>query len=118
MEKKIVESLFELAGFEVKSIHEVINGYWPKNEHYFQMIIDNPWWLVETQYGLIKIGRRKRVWQIDYKGTRLREPVFDYNEIKVTSEDTYFHAYTSDFMLKYMIVLQEKLHKLSIPVSE
>jgi hypothetical protein len=52
-------TLFFICGFRPKRAHELKNEYWPDYPDY-----DHerwPWWLVETEFGLIKFGWRKRV---------------------------------------------------------
>lgn len=62
--KKMVEKLkavFLLAGIEVKSFHQLPNGYCGD-----QCCSHRPWGLAETKYGLIKIGWRKSVISIEW----------------------------------------------------
>ena len=61
---KMIEKLkavFLLAGIDVKSFHQLPNGYCGD-----QCCPHRPWGLAETKYGLIKIGWRKRVISIEW----------------------------------------------------
>jgi hypothetical protein len=101
MELKTVESLFHLVGIEILSFHKLHNEYYtdPRNEEELRHAFDNPWWLVETPYGLIKIGYRKRVTEVNWERTKLRRKV---TEDDVTSEKSYVHAWTEDKLLTYL----------------
>lgn len=57
-----VKSAFTVAGFKVINHWELMNQYWPRS--YTRDVIDNPWFLVKTKFGLITIGPRKRVIEI------------------------------------------------------
>jgi hypothetical protein len=62
--KKMLEKLravFVLAGIEVKSFHRLNNGYCGD-----LCCPHRPWALAETKYGLIKIGWRKQVINIEW----------------------------------------------------
>lgn len=89
MKREHTIALFEMAGFEVKSVHELPNGYWP--DAYVELRRDNPWWLIETEIGLVKIGWRKRVISIDWSATPYRIVV---TEKDVTKDETMVHAWS------------------------
>jgi hypothetical protein len=95
-------ALFELAGFEVKSIHELPNGYWP--DAYVELRKEFPWWLIETQFGLIKIGWRKRVISINWGSTKTRVIV---TEDDVTKDSDLVHAYGYVKALEYLARLKQ-----------
>jgi hypothetical protein len=94
-------ALFEMAGFEVKSIHELPNGYWP--DAYVDRRRDNPWWLVETEIGLVKIGWRKRVINIDWSATAYRQIATDDD---VTKSEEMVHAWGYAKALQYLVNLK------------
>lgn len=111
LEKDKVKSLFILANFEVKHEHQLQNQYWPVVPNYYDLIMDNPWWLLMTQYGYIKIGTRKRVIEIDWTETAYRGIITDDN---VTKTDTYVLAWTIDDCLKYLTMLNKQLASITI----
>ena len=104
--KAAARSLFELAGFEVLRVHELMNQYWPRAEAYYEEIISHPWFLVETPHGNIIFGPRKRVYQIDWRSTKARVVVTQDN---VTKDETMVHAWTMDAALKYLTSLKEHI---------
>lgn len=60
-----VRAIFLLAGLSVHKLHKLANQYWPDHPDYAEVRRENPWWLVATDAGLVKIGWRKRVISID-----------------------------------------------------
>ena len=97
-----VTGLFALAGFEVLNKWELINKYWNNNETM------GPWWLVKTKFGLIRIGWRKRVIEIDWSDTMLSLPEY-LTEDDVTKGLTYVHAYGNSKALEYLTTLKQRL---------
>ena len=95
-------SIFTLAGLVPRRMWELANGYWPDAPTYDN--IRRPWWLVETAIGLIRIGWRKRVLEVDWEATGI--------EGTVTSDDTtkaatYVHAWTPEKAIEYLRRLRE-----------
>jgi hypothetical protein len=97
--KNKVCSLFENAGFEVKSIYELVNEYWPNTYRYWYVRALNPWWLVETQYGKILYAPRKRVVSIDWSETKFRGII---SEDDTTKGDTFIHSWVDKSTEKYL----------------
>jgi len=64
-----LRALFLLSGYTVLQEHELANNYWPDCEAYAEVRRQSPWWLVQTDAGLIKVGWRKRVICIDWSPT-------------------------------------------------
>lgn len=110
-----VQSLFTLAGFQVESLEELPNGYWPRHPDYAELREENPWWLVFTSVGIIKFGHRKRVWHIQWDRTPLRQvlPCPD-DEKWITSTETFCHAYTTPKALERLTELRNALESASI----
>ena len=120
MKKEKANALFLLAGFEIESMFELVNQYWP--EAYTELIQENPWWLVKTEHGLIKIGHRKRVINIDWSDTDYRaEKLVDENEKnvwpnsitkdEVTRSETNVHAWSYLKALEYLTSLHVRLNE-------
>lgn len=101
MKREHAIALFEMAGMEVKSVHELPNNYWP--EAYVELRRDNPWWLFDTQIGLVKIGWRKRVIQITWTDTTYRGRV---TADETTIDDDMVHAWSYAKALEYLTNLK------------
>jgi hypothetical protein len=90
MPEKYLRALFLLAGIEVQGLFELANGYWPDQPDYAELRRENPWWLVKTNFGMVRIGWRKRVINIDWEDTPVRAIVTTDD---VTKDETMVHAY-------------------------
>ena len=105
-EKKFRE-LFEKAGFEVNYLDPI------KNEH-CQCELCAPWFLVDTQFGLFKIGWRTKVINIDWGGVFLdiskedgtiilpSDIVSLFKSEEVTKTENYIHAWGYEKAEKYL----------------
>jgi hypothetical protein len=105
--------LFTLAGIEIISVWKLPNGYWPEvlpddwSDHgqvsvfvrYAELRASSPWWLVKTHAGLIKIGWRKRVLNIEWSDTPIRAIITDDD---VTKEPTMVHAWSELKAVEYL----------------
>lgn len=60
-------SILTLAGLRPERMWELANGYWPDAPTYDD--VRCPWWLAKTGIGLIRLGWRKRVLEIDWSET-------------------------------------------------
>ena len=114
MKKEHATALFEMAGFDVKSIHELPNGYWPKHPDYDD--VRSPWWLIETQHGLIKIGWRKRVISICWEATSFRDAEHEVTqkEVNVTACVDLCHAWSYPKALEYLGRLRTLIQRASV----
>jgi hypothetical protein len=101
-----VLSLFELAGFTVKRIHTLANEYYGGSPRSLPYAAVAPWFLVQTTLGDIKIGPRKRVFNIEWHTTELREEI---TEDYTTKGDIYVHARTVAKISEYLSTLHTKL---------
>ena len=103
MSKEHMLALFLLAGFEVKAFWELPNGYWP--ESYTELRKKSPWWLVKTEFGLVKLGWRKRVISINWEELdyHLSGPV---TEDEVTKSTTGVHAWSYSKAVEYLSALR------------
>ena len=110
-----VLSLFELAGFSVNRIHKLINEYHGESMTSVPYALAAPWFLVQTTLGDIKIGPRKRVFNIEWHTTELREEI---TEDDTTKGDIYVHARTVAKISEYLDTLQTKLAQLQAKQAE
>lgn len=86
MERATVLSIFQLAGVPVLDTKRLENAYWPAA--YKEEILANPWWFVRTPHGWIEVGRRKRVFSVEWKDTPFRKYFFP--EDSSASQDLHY----------------------------
>jgi len=116
MKLEEVKAFFLLAGFEVQFYHKLENEYWPDHEHYYQVRKENPWWLVKTQFGYIKIGNRKRVTEVSWEDTDFQGVI---TQDDVAKDETYVHAWTTPKLLEYLIELRKRMNmQKTLPTTE
>jgi hypothetical protein len=96
------KEIFDQAKIEVLNHYQIPNEYWSG----IRMCAENPWWLVQTNIGMIKIGWRKRVIEIDWSTTLLRSIV---TEDDVTKESTMVHAWTKEKAISYLTNLSQNI---------
>lgn len=108
-----VRRIFDCANIPIIHLWELPNGYWPRATpadwtdaqqvadfvRYAQLREASPWFLVLTSLGLIKIGWRKRVLEIDWSGTSLRTIV---TTDEVTKEPYMVHAWSDGKAVGYL----------------
>lgn len=87
----------KLAGFEIKYVWELANGYWPDSESYDEA--RKPWWLFLTEIGPIQIGWRKRVLEIRWSACKFRG-VVTKDQTTVTEE--FVHAWSVEKAVEYL----------------
>lgn len=104
MTEEQMRSIFEMAEIKVHKCWEMMNQYWPRP--YQDMIVNNPWWLVRTDLGLIVIGPRKRVINIDWSDTGIKTNVTSDN---VTCSETMVHAWTKEKAVEYLTNLKNSV---------
>jgi hypothetical protein len=102
-EKALFERLLQTAGFTNFLLHPIPNEYWANLPDTYWA---SYWFKVETPFGTFKLGRRKRVWNLDWSDTSLREIISDD---AVTKEVTLIHAWKEEDLQKYLSTLCEKL---------
>ena len=100
MKKEEMLSLFTLAGIPVLKHWELANGYWP--DSYIEIRAAHPWWLVRTPFGLVQIGWRKRVIEIDWSDTEIKAIITLHD---VTKSETMVHAWGVENALQYLTAL-------------
>lgn len=108
MTEEKVKALFLLADIKVLKLWKLENKYWPKT--YTDMIMANPWWLVKTPIGLIEIGNRKRVVNIDWSDTNIRKII---TEDDVTKDVTMVHAWTDEKIIEYLKALNKAAREVT-----
>ncbi len=86
-----VKALFTLAGIPMLAHWKLVNGYWPDAPDYYETKAKSPWWLVKTPRGMIRIGWRKRVIEIDWSDTDIRKIV---TADDLTKDQESVHAYS------------------------
>lgn len=101
MRNEEVCAAFLLAGIVVLETVQIENGYWP--EAYTERRAANPWWKVLTPFGTIVIGKRKRVFNIDWTDTSIRGVV---TEDHVTKDETHVHAWSIGKAVDYLAALR------------
>lgn len=113
MNKEFVEGLFKVAKIPVLKMWKLENKYWPSA--YTELILQNPWWLVKTPYGLIEIGPRKRVISIGWEETEYRGIITPDD---VTKNDDLVHAWTELKAAEYLMELGKQLAKIHLAKTE
>jgi len=106
--------IFTLAGIPVTKHWRLPNGYITTRDGESDADIlkeavyrhRSPWWLVKTPWGLIELGWRKRVIDIDWSDTPVRAIL---TEDDVTKDKTYIHAYGEEKAVTYLRALGLKL---------
>lgn len=102
MKESEARAIFLLAGIDVSAIFKIENGYWP--EAYIEERKRDPWWLIKTDHGLIRIGWRKRVISIDWEDTEVRQEI---TLDDVTKGETYVHAWSHAKAVEYLAALRK-----------
>ena len=98
MKLEEAKALFLLAGIDATKFHELQNKY--------DGNLNDPWWLVKTPTGLIEIGWRKRVINIDWSDTTIRKQI---TKDDVTKSDTNVHAWGYHKALEYLLSLRYEI---------
>jgi hypothetical protein len=122
-----VKAIFLLANVEYKALIQTENEYWPKA--YVEEIKSDPWWLVATDFGIVKIGWRKRVINIDWSDTKMRlRSTFSYDDFEfwergltqddVTKWETGIHAYGYGKAIDYLRELEVRSRQWTYAHSE
>ena len=102
------ESIVKLAGFEVRRVWELANGYWPASPRYDD--VRRPWWLLLTEIGPVLIGWRKHVLEIEWDACAVRAVV---TEDDVTKGDSYVHAWSVENAVTYLRELRRRATRVT-----
>lgn len=97
-----VRALFTLAGISVLDVEALIDGYTydPKDSRFFDLKPRCVWWHVRVNDGWVKIGWRKRVIEIEWKDTSLRDKEVTLDD--VTKGETFVHAWSIEDAVRYL----------------
>lgn len=107
MTEEKVRALFELANIPVERLHRLENNYWPNTPDYYEVRAKHPWWLVGTEFGVIEIGWRKRVININWGACDYRDEQITPDD--VTKSHTNVHAWGYAKAVEYLTSLRRKL---------
>lgn len=122
MNEAEMKALFLLAGLNIESSYELPNEYWPDCDEYADIRRNSPWWLVKTEFGLVKIGWRARVISIDWSDTPYRSGVSKFADGRdievlttddVTKSETMVHAYGYGKAVQHLSALHLKLKQVA-----
>ena len=105
-----VLAAFRIAGLEVQKTYELMNPYWPHSYH--ELVLANPWYLVKTEFGLICVGARKRVFVIDWEDTAYRGEDIVAADVNITKTESLIHAWSLMDFTQYLATLHNKLVEL------
>jgi len=121
MNEAKMKALFLLGGLDIESHHRLENKYWPDCDEYADVRRNSPWWLIKTKYGLIEIGWRKRVINIDWSDTGYRSGVSKFADGRdidvltkddVTKDESMVHAYGYAKAVQYLSSLELRLRQV------
>jgi hypothetical protein len=103
--QKQVESLFELAGFEIRKTYQLNNYYHGGSIRNAPYALASPAWLLQTNYGNITVTPRKRVFDLNWAGTGID---LDENltHDDVTQGSSYVHAWSPAKLAGYLTELR------------
>jgi len=98
--------MFALAGFETMVFYPIPNEYYGDD----QLFGTSKWFMVDTDYGKIKIGPRKNVINVDWSATGRDLEVFFYKHESTVSAH-YAHAWNNYECLGILTLLYKLLSK-------
>ena len=101
------QQVFALAGFKNVVWTPLPNNYWPDVPEYAP--IRTPWYRALTPWGVITIGWRKRVIEIDWSTTKIEHEFKD----DVTKSKTMIHAWTAGKAADYLIDIRAQMSQTS-----
>jgi hypothetical protein len=112
MTEEEVRSVFTLAGINVVKLWKTDNQY--QGSSYRTNPDIPPWWLVQTTVGIVVIGWRSRVIEIDWSDTDIyfndEKPI---TKDEVTKTNTYVHAYGLTKAVEYLTALRKEFSSVS-----
>lgn len=103
-----LRKVFEDAGLIPIYMREIQNQYWSPGT-----APHDPWFLVTTFFGIIKIGWRKRVINIDYADTEVADPADKlFPNEDVTKDGCLIHAWSYEKATEYVRLLASRAKEL------
>ena len=115
MTEEKARAFFTLADIPVTHVWELVNQYWEVwCENTGKECPRGPWWLMQTPYGLIRIGWRKRVISIEWEASGVRGEV---TEDSVTKDDTCVHAWDDEKVVEYLKAWKALAESAEVPVK-
>lgn len=105
MNEEKLRAIFVLAEIPILRVWALVDGYGysPSDPRYFTTLPTQVWWLVKTPLGLIEVGWRKRVIQIDWSESDVR---CDVTSDDVTKSDSMVHAWSEAKAIEYLKTLR------------
>lgn len=95
---------FDDAGFDAIFMEEIPNEYFGADDPWG---MSDPWYIVTTKVGHIKVGWRKRVILLDWDRTTLEDTTALFSDDDVTKGDTMIHAWNYEKLTSYLESLNE-----------
>lgn len=104
MTRAHVEAFCVLSGVKYSAIWDTSNLYWKGDNS-----IRGPWWLINTAHGVIRVGWRKRVVEIDWTQTGLKINLRVTDQ--VTQTESMIHAWCYGDVVRYLGLLWCELER-------
>lgn len=102
--KSDFQKAFDDAGFDTIFVEEIPNEYHGVGT---EQDVWDPWLLVTTRIGHIKVGWRRHVIHLDWERTIINDTAEElFSNQNVTRGDTYIHAYGYEKLTEYLRKLQ------------
>ncbi len=103
--EEFVKNSFAAAGFKVSKVYILENKYWPLNDAYLEIRSKNPWFLLKTQFGLIEVGKRKRVIHLDWSDINNKQITPKEGEEWITNCPGFIHSYSNEALMSNLFKL-------------
>lgn len=104
---------FVRAGLTPVLVEPIPNGYWPTTGAYADVRLGSPWAIVTSEIGRVQIGWRKRVVEIDWSNSLVREDaptLFPLvTDTKGSNGERYIHAWNDDATVEILSKLAAAL---------
>lgn len=98
-----IETFFNAAGLSPFYMAEIENGYCKE-----PCCFGKPWFVVTSRIGPITIGHRKRVFNIDWSGSAVKNTADElFPDTDVTKGPHFIHAWAESTVIHFLKVLAE-----------
>ena len=102
-ETEFFQEIIKASEMPHSSVRLIPNEYYTTDPAWF-----GPWFIVETEWGALRIGSRKSVINIDWSGTQINHNGdITFKEEDVTKGRTMIHAWGKDKAIEYLRVLSK-----------